>query len=49
MTSTPEISCSLKCVVVGDSNVGKTSLLSRFCQGVFPVHHVPTFFDDDTG
>lgn len=48
MTSTPEISRSIKCVVVGDSNVGKTSLLSRYCRGVFPVNHVPTFFDDDS-
>jgi len=49
MSWTPEISRTIKCVVVGDSNVGKTSLLSRYCRGDFPVDHVPTFFDDDTG
>lgn len=40
---------SVKCVVVGDSHVGKTSLLSSYCRQIFPVNHVPTFFDDDNG
>jgi GTPase SAR1 family protein len=39
----------LKCVIIGDSNVGKTSMLSRFCRNVFPMDHTPTIFDDDTG
>ena len=49
MTSSPEVCRSIKCVVVGDSDVGKTSLLSSYCRRVFPVKHVPTFFDDDNG
>jgi len=49
MSSTPVVSRSIKCVVVGDSDVGKTSLLSSYCRHVFPVKHVPTIFDDDKG
>ena len=49
MLSTPETFRSVKCVVVGDSDVGKTSLLSSYCRHVFPVKHVPTIFDDDYG
>ena len=48
-TPEPEVCRSVKCVVVGDSDVGKTSLLSRYCRHVFPVQHVPTIFDDDYG
>jgi len=40
---------ALKCVVIGDSDVGKTSMLSRFCRQVFPEDHIPTVFDDYTG
>ena len=32
----------LRCVVVGDGGVGKTSLLSTFATGVFPEDYVPT-------
>jgi GTPase SAR1 family protein len=43
------IMSAMKCVVIGDSNIGKTSMLSRFCRDVFPERHIPTVFDDYTG
>ena len=36
------LSSILRCVVVGDGGVGKTSLLSTFATGVFPEDYVPT-------
>nr|XP_057943292.1 rho-related GTP-binding protein RhoH [Doryrhamphus excisus] len=37
---------SVKCVLVGDSAVGKTSLLVRFASGTFPDAYRPTVFDN---
>ncbi|PAA82965.1 hypothetical protein BOX15_Mlig027730g3 [Macrostomum lignano] len=35
----------LKCVVVGDSNVGKTSLIMTYVQSAFYEDSIPTVFD----
>ena len=36
---------SLKCAIVGDSGVGKTSLLMSYVVDKFPQDHSPTIYD----
>ncbi|KAK4529767.1 hypothetical protein CCYA_CCYA02G0624 [Cyanidiococcus yangmingshanensis] len=38
----------VKCVLIGDGGVGKTSLATRFALGEFPDAYLPTTFDSHT-
>uniref|UniRef100_A0A7S3PEH3 Uncharacterized protein n=2 Tax=Aplanochytrium stocchinoi TaxID=215587 RepID=A0A7S3PEH3_9STRA len=35
----------IKCVIVGDGGIGKTSLVSVYTSGKFPVGYIPTIMD----
>lgn len=40
---------TVKCVLVGDGDVGKTSLIVSYTTNGYPAEHVPTAFDNFTG
>jgi GTPase SAR1 family protein len=42
MDSNSNIIKTIKCVVVGDAAIGKTSLLMRYTTKKFPTEHIPT-------
>ena len=40
---------NIKCVVVGDDSVGKTSMLMGYATCRYPTQHVPPVFDNFAG
>ncbi|KJH47355.1 Ras family protein [Dictyocaulus viviparus] len=49
MTDLSEPVRTLKCVLVGDAAVGKTSLIVSYTTNGYPQHYVPTAFDNYSG
>lgn len=49
MNRTPNPGGNLKCVFVGDSTVGKTSLIVAYTTNGFCERYTPTAFDNYSG
>ncbi|KHJ97656.1 hypothetical protein OESDEN_02362 [Oesophagostomum dentatum] len=49
MTEPAEPVRTLKCVLVGDAAVGKTSLIVSYTTNGYPQNYVPTAFDNYSG
>lgn len=41
--------CKIKCVLVGDKAVGKTSLAVSYSNDTFPHEYIPTAYDNYNG
>ena len=45
----PEVDSNIKCTVVGDGAIGKTSLIVSYTTNDYPQHYQPTVHDFYTG
>lgn len=49
MTMDYDMNCDVRCVVVGDDAVGKTSMLMGYATNRYPTQHVPSIFNNYAG